>query len=618
MTIVVQAVDADGNVGESRKTIYAFHDKDLMPGFPMYFGSSGEAALNISDIDNDGKMEIIMALADGTIHAIKSDGSEATGFPVHVNVLEGLDPLSPPEKQHLGSKAYKSGALKPEYNSSIVASPAVGDIDGDGKKDIIVATIDGKIFAFDNQGELMYGFPVSIDPSHYAHTDPLKVIDHGFFSSPTLADLDGDGTLEVIDAAMDGYLYAWHFDGTPVDGFPVKLVDTSYNDPTACIPGSYVNLKNGHNPPKKCIEGGAPMRIVASPSVGDINGDGYPEIIVATGESYAKGQLPNENYIYNGRVYAIDRNGNILPGWPISQPTLNVLPYIGRGIPDAPVLADFNNDGRLDIVVQTTGSGFLPAFIYNWKGERIKLFRSATWDPTYPGVGHLFSVVLINNPTIADLNMDGTPDIINGGISSDILSRLALGAKRVDADHQVIAWDGKTGKILPYFPKVMEDWQFFVNYSVADIDNDGKPEVLAGSGGNLVHAYKVDSWNEAEGWPKFTGQWIITTPVIGDIDGDGYLEVAANTRKGYLFVWKTRGVASKNGKSSIQWQSFQHDEMNTGNFTTPIEVQPGPKNVEKSEGCSCQVGSGNGSIATALFSLFMFLGGMLIIKRRYV
>ncbi len=621
VTIVIEVTDDKGNVGISRKTFYIHHDKDLLPGFPMYFGSSGDAALNMADIDNDGKMEIVMALSDGTINVLKPDGSNIPGFPVSVKNLEGLDYDSPVTKQHLNSKAYKSGALNPRYKESILGSPAIGDIDGDGYKEIVVATLDGDVFAFDHTGELLDGFPVSIDPEHYKHTDPLEVLDHGFITSPVLADIDGDGYLEIIAAAMDSWLYVWRFDGSSVSGFPIQMVDKSYSDPTVCIPGSYVNYNDGQTHPEKCIEHGAPMRIIATPAVGDINGDGYLEIVVATGESYAKGQPPNENYIYNSRAYAVNRYGEILPGWPVKPATLNVLPYIGRGISNSPVIADFDGDGISDVAILGTGAGMLPAFIYNGNGQEIWHVRSMTWDPTYPGVGHPPSVVLLNNPTIADLNGDGTPDLIDGGISYEILPRLALGATRVDADHQVIAWDGKTGKILPYFPKIIEDWQFFGNYTVADIDGDGSPELLAGSGGNLVHAYKTTSWKEVTGWPKFVGQWIITAPAVGDIDGDGYLEVAVNTRKGFLYVWKTGGVASRDGKSTVQWQSFAHDEMNTNNFNTPLPVQPAPKYTEEeeSQGCSCRVGSnGGGNLANIIFSLILIVGSGFILRKKYV
>ena len=43
----------------------------------------------------------------------------------------------------------------------------------------------------------------------------------GFAAQPALGDLDGDGTLEIVAGALDRHLYAWHDDGTPVEGFPV-------------------------------------------------------------------------------------------------------------------------------------------------------------------------------------------------------------------------------------------------------------------------------------------------------------------------------------------------------------------------------------------------------------
>ena len=54
---------------------------------------------------------------------------------------------------------------------------------------------------------------------------------HGFIGSPVLADLDGNGgDLEVIAANMDRHVYAWHANGTPVDGFPVLVIDRSKID----------------------------------------------------------------------------------------------------------------------------------------------------------------------------------------------------------------------------------------------------------------------------------------------------------------------------------------------------------------------------------------------------
>jgi MYXO-CTERM domain-containing protein len=49
---------------------------------------------------------------------------------------------------------------------------------------------------------------------------------------------------------------------------------------------------------------------------------------------------------------------------------------------------------------------------------------------------------------------------------------------------------------------------------------------------------------------------------VGDLDGDGKLELVANTRNGSLFAWKTEGRVD----GRIDWGSFHHDLRNSGNF----------------------------------------------------
>lgn len=56
------------------------------------------------------------------------------------------------------------------------------------------------------------------------------------------------------------------------------------------------------------------------------------------------------------------------------------------------------------------------------------------------------------------------------------------------------------------------------------------------------------------------------TAALGDANGDGLRDVVVGTREGLLFAWKT---GAKSG-APLEWDSFHHDERNTGNMATPV------------------------------------------------
>lgn len=93
--------------------------------------------------------------------------------------------------------------------------------------------------------------------------------------------------------------------------------------------------------------------------------------------------------------------------------------------------------------------------------------------------------------------------------------------------------------MIPNYPRLMEDLTVLGAPVAADVDGDGSQEILLGSGGYLLHAFKK-AGGEAEGFPKFTGGWVFSAPSVGDLDGDGRQELVSVTREGFLFVWRLR------------------------------------------------------------------------------
>ncbi|MFZ0545939.1 MAG: PKD domain-containing protein, partial [Candidatus Promineifilaceae bacterium] len=318
---------------------------------------------------------------------------------------------------------------------------AAGDVDGDGLVEIVAPSDTYTTGGFINSIFIYRG-----DGLDTGDGDPLiRRIDFDStgialgretIGSVALADLDGQPGAEIIIGTEEG-MYAFKGDGS-----------------TLWFTDTYKALI-----------------INATPAVGNLDFDDSPEIVV--------------NMDKNLVVY--EANGDI--AW--STAFTSTL--------GTPVLADMNNDGRLDIIVYD-GSGKVYLYDYNF-GSPILEWQTQLSSPV---------VTVRGGPAIADLDGDGFPEI----------------AMTHDGAHTVLDKDGNVVWSIPLDPGAAG------GVSIADIDGDLEPEIVTGikydDGTGIGRLYALN----ADGsilWavPAYDDTSANSQSVL-DINGDGVYEIAWN------------------------------------------------------------------------------------------
>ena len=591
VTLRLRVEDDRGNVGEDRKTV-AVHEDTTLAYPPIRLGSSAESSAALADLDGDGTLDIIHAASDGRVYArCGADGSPLPGFPVRTDVI----PV------HTEAPVWISGEV-PVPHEPIVGAVAVDDIDGDGSLEIVAASTEGQVYVWGSDGVRRAGFPVATDPalSDPAHRDRLNDAERGILAAPTLADLDGDGMLRILVAGLDGHLYAWEPNGDPRVGFPVRIADPAKVD---------VDPLTGKATPLAGVDARERGRkLVSSPAVADFDGDGRLEIVLGSNEEYGDepdGWAPESPLTstlldlganigggfeleVQGRLYAVHPDGNaaaggpFLPGWPVRVPMIvaGLLPTVATGTPAAPAIATIDEAGTLAIgAFGSVG----PAVLFGTDGNSLlgeidgkRRVLATDFEPGFPDVPATAGSAdapffgSLGAGAFGDLDGDGLPEFAapTGGVRK--LLDVSAPAFQTFGDHQVTAWNPRTGAVLPAFPRVMDDLQFLTSPAIGRVSAAG-PSIVQGSGAYLMHAFDVDGVEPA-GWPKFTHGWLISSPLLGDVDGDGLIEVVAATREGKLYVWDT---PAEDGPDAVQWQGFGHDRRNSGHWGGPAPLMAG-------------------------------------------
>src|SRR6202790_1258406 len=288
--------------------------------------------------------------------------------------------------QHNGDASWSPAPGWPKSVGALIASsPAVADLDGDGIPEIVVgygSTFDppnpGGVSAFRRDGTLMWAVatpPFTDGPNSWTHAPVV--------GTPAIGDVDGDGKLEVVFGSFDHNVYMVDAaTGTAKTGWPVDVGDTVYSSAALydidgdglpdIIIGSYYYLWPGGRLRVLRYNGasvtGFPQcvnqTINSTPVVADLDGDGKPEIIVGTGHFYASSNNPPH------KVFAYHCDGSPVTGWPVT---------VDGQVSTTPAVADLYGDGHLEVIV--TDDNTTPNFhVYAFKGDGTLLWKTQPKD----------------------------------------------------------------------------------------------------------------------------------------------------------------------------------------------------------------------------------------------
>jgi len=384
-------------------------------------------------------------------------------------------------------------------------------------------------------------------------------------SDPNLADLDGDSDLDVVFGCDDGKIVAldgesgdigWYLTtGGSIVGSPA-LVDINLDALPDVVIGSGDGKLYGIRGTNGTNLGTFQTQniIQASPVVCDFDGNGTPDVFLASTDHKVYGiniftlttfaqydagapvvatpclaflnadEYPDVIVCANGVVHAVNgHNADDL--WSTNLGVCNF-----QGSPAAAVL---DMDSISDIVVGTSFG------VYALDGT----------DGSILWMRDDLDVDFETSPALGDLTGDGTADVVISG-------RLA-GIYAFDGTNGNLLWQAEGGPIKPTSP------------AIADVTGDGKLDVIAGSLDGHLRIYNGDDGLVLGDFCAGLAGGVTTTPAIGDINHDGYTDIAFGTEQRTLIAITTNRPIPTSA-ALAPWPRFHRNVLNQGNLEAPL------------------------------------------------
>jgi len=511
VALIGKGTDEDGTITKLEwdfdgDGVFDFEDA-VIPGGTLgdILDAGSYSSPELVDIDNDGDLDLFIGESGGRIYFYRNDGDS-----------------SAPVWTSMGLVTNSSGST---IDVGYYSTPDFVDIDGDGDFDLFIGEYYGRIYFYRNDGSNNAPVWTSVG---YVTDSGGSTIDVGSWSSPNLADIDGDGDLDLFIGESGGRIYFYRNDGdssAPVWTSVGYVTDSASSTIDA---GSY-----------------------SSPDFVDIDSDGDFDLFI--GES-------------GGRIRVYNNDGDT--GTPTWRLIVQYIGYIGAGSYSAPSVVDIDGDGDFDLFIGDSNGSV--CYYRNDGSNSAPVFNPA--GSITDSSDTTIDVGSWSRPDFADIDGDGDLDLFIG----EYYGRIYF--YRNDGDSSAPVWTSvgyitdSAGSTIDVGSRSAPDF--------ADIDGDGDLDLFIGEYYGRIYFYRNDGDSSAPVWTyvgritNSSGSMIdvgsYSTPDLVDIDSDGDFDLFIGESGGRFTFYRNEGsVNSPVWSSEGYFTDSSNSMIDVGSYSTP-------------------------------------------------